>query len=127
MTKGAGGAVFAFRPFLASATDGRSCGDPEWQRDRAGNDHLVRPCKTEHYGALAEYYPPAVVPMSEIGDFKLSKTTSALVVYLPRGKHTGHLVGTWKDVGKVNDRGLKVFQPVTFRGTPEHEAKPGYP
>jgi hypothetical protein len=127
MRKTAAGAVFTFRPFLASATEGRSCGDLEWQRDHAGNDRLVRPCKTEHYGAISEYYPPAVVPASELGDFTLTKTTSAMVVYVPRGAHGGHLFATWKDTGKVTDRGFKVMQPLTFRGTPEHDAKPGYP
>lgn len=127
LTRTPAGAVFAFRPFLSSASEGRSCGDLEWQRDGAGNDHLVRPCKTEHYGAISEYYPPAVVPASEVGDFKLTKTTSALVLYSPHGKHAGHLFATWKDTGKVTDRGWKVLQELTFRGTPVQEAKPGNP
>jgi hypothetical protein len=127
ITRGQSTAVLTFRPFVAGAADARSCGDPEWQRDKAGNDELVRHCNTEHYDAITEVYPPAVVPLSELGDLKVSKTTDAVVVYSPAGKHAGHVFETWRLTGEVNDRGFRLTKKLMFRGTPVRDARPGYP
>jgi hypothetical protein len=63
---------------------------------------LVRPCRTEHSAAQTTTYPPAVVPLSEIGDFKKTEKTGAFVVYAKTGKHQGHVLKTWEDTGKLS-------------------------
>jgi hypothetical protein len=127
VTRTRAAAVFTFKSVAATSSSAQSCGDPEWQKNSAGNDVLVRPCETDHFVSDAEYYAPALVPLAEIGDFKVSAKTGALVVYAKKGKHAGHAVETWIDTGRVDDRKWPVIEYVLFRGTPVREAKPGYP
>jgi hypothetical protein len=104
-----------------------SCDDPEWRTDANGNEALVRPCTTSQYVTKREVFPPATVPAAELGDFKLGGDAVASVVYALKGsKHTGHVMETWIDLHRVENR-REVTKPILFRGLPSHEAKPGYP
>lgn len=127
VAKNGASAVVKIKPWQSGAGEERSCGDAEWRRDGAGNDVLVRPCETVQYGAQYKAYPPAIVPASELGDFKLTNDTSLIVAYLPKGNHAGHVVETSIFTGETTDRGLRIFKRVLFRGLPAKDAKPGYP
>lgn len=125
--KGKGTAVVTFKPEVFGAGTSRVCGDPEWQSSAAG-EVLVRPCRTEYSPAQTTVFPPAVVPLAEIGDFKVTEKTGALVLYATSGKREGHVLETWEDTGKLDTYGRrKVLKTLSFRGMPAPEAKPGLP
>ena len=127
MAKTQAGAVFTFKAERATASEGRSCGDPEWRADAAGNQVLVRPCQTERFVTDAKVYAPALVPLADIGDYKASAGWGAVVVYSTKGRHEGHVLQTWREIDKVADGGVKTVHFVMFRGTRVEDAKPGYP
>jgi hypothetical protein len=127
MTKTRDAAVFTFKPEGGGSSDARSCGDPEWRTNSAGNEVLVRPCEMHHFVSKRFVFPPATVPLSEVGDFKVSKDTGALVVFATKGKHAGHVLETWVNTHKTAGNGGEVLQILLFRGTPMRDANPGFP
>jgi hypothetical protein len=120
-------ATFTYKPTVYGAGTSRSCGDPEWRTDSAGNQVLVRPCETEHYSATRTTYAPATVPVAELVDYKRSKDMGLLVVSSTQGKHMGHVVETFIDTHQRDDRGFRILKFVRYRGIEVRPAKPGYP
>src|ERR1700733_14295358 len=86
VTKTGASAVVSIKPWKGTSDDAKWCGDPEWRADGSGNKVLVTPCHTAHVTTQGVSYPPALVPLSELGDFKLSNDADLLVGYARKGK-----------------------------------------
>jgi hypothetical protein len=99
-----------------------SDGEPRWRRAGACSIEVALGSAPSGEACCA-----AVVPLSELGDFKVSKTMDAWVVYAPGGSHAGHVYETWRLTGEVNDGGFPLTKRLMFRGTPVRDARPGYP